>query len=405
MIHLQHNLISADDHVMEHPAVWTSRLSQAKFGDRIPQVRKEKDGTERWFVDNKPLSLQGASSPGVAAVGGAMPDVSMEPQTWAQVPKSTYVPSERLKAMDIDGVDMSVLYPTIAGLAGETFGSIPDPELEIACVRAYNDFLIDEWAKTSSRFLPLCIVPISSMEATIAELERAVKKGAVGVAFPSIPWHLRDVPHINEPYWDTLWNSCEELHLPLSFHAGASPKTQMTPAPGLTPEMVSAFKDATRALSTGTLLPNLLMSGILERHPHLKIVFAESSLTLATYVLEFTDHGMERQRKNLEGHPVWGSELFRRHCYLTGSWDVMGVKTRRYTGTDGMLWSSNYPLANSTFPKTQTYIERAFAEAEVPKDEQTQLRWGNAARLYRVVAGAKPGLSSRVIPFKGYAVG
>jgi predicted TIM-barrel fold metal-dependent hydrolase len=298
---------------------------------------------------------------------------------------------------------MSVLYPTVAGLAGEGLGHIPDPALEVACVQAYNDFLLDEWAKSSSRFIPLCIVPISSMEATVAELQRAVKKGALGLAFPSIPWHVRELPHINEPYWDTLWSTCEELHIPISFHAGASQKTQMAPFPGLSTEMTAAFKDATRALSTGTLLPNLLMSGILERHPHLRIVFAESSLTLATYVIEFTDHGMERQRKNLEGHPVWASELFRRHCYLTGSWDVMGVKTRRFTGIDGVLWSSNYPLANSTFPNTQMYVQRAFAEAEVPSDEQNQIRWGNAARLYRIVAGEQPGLTSRKIPFKGYA--
>lgn len=403
MIQLTHNLISADDHVQEHPEVWTSRLSKAKFGDRIPQVRKQADGTERWFVDNKLQTLQGASVPAVAAVGGALSDVSKEPQTWAQVPKATYVPAERLKAMDIDGVDMSVLYPTVAGLAGEALGYIPDPELEVASVQAYNDFILDEWAKTSSRFIPLAIVPISSIAATVAELHRAAKKGALGLAMASIPWHLRDVPHINEPYWEMLWNTCEELHLPISFHAGASQKTQMTPWDNMSPEMTAAFRDSTRALSTGTIIPNLLMSGILERHPKLKFVFAESSLTLATYVIEFTDHGMERQRKNLEGHPVWGSELFRRHCYLTGSWDVMGVKTRHYTGIDGMLWSSNYPQANSTFPKTQDYIEQAFARAEVPGEERTQIRWGNAARLYRIVAGNKPGLTSRSVPFKGYA--
>lgn len=282
-----------------------------------------------------------------------MVDANREPQTWEEVPKSTYVPSERLKAMDMDGVSASVLFPTVAGLAGEFMGTIEDPELEVACCQAYNDYILDEWTKVSDRFIPIAILPIANMDATITELVRAVNKGALGVAFPALPWHVRgDLPHINEPYYDTLWSACEDLHVPVNFHAGSSQRTQMTPAETLTPEMTAAFRSSTRALSTGTLIPNLLMSGILERHSHLKIVFAESSLTLATYVLEFTDHGMERQRKNLEGHPVWGIDLFRRQCYLTGSFDIMGVKTRHYTGIDGMLWSTNFPLANTTYPKT-----------------------------------------------------
>jgi predicted TIM-barrel fold metal-dependent hydrolase len=377
-------------------------MSKAKYGDRIPQVKKERDGTERWYVDGKPQALPQLASPGVVAAAGATTDPNHEPQKYADVPKSAYVPSERLKAMDIDGVDVSVLYPNVAGIAGQSFGVITDSDFEQACVQAYNDYIVEEWGKASDRFIPLCIAPISPIDVTVAEIRRAVKNGARGIAFPSIPWHLRDVPHVNEPYWEPLWSVCEELFVPLHWHAGASQKTQMAVPPGLTPEMDAAFRTATRQLSTGTLLPNIAMSGILERHPKIKIVFAESSLALATYVLEFTDHGMERQRKNLEGHPVWAGELFRRQCYLTGSFDVMGVKTRHYLGMNNMLWGSNFPISNSTWPNTQMYVERAMLAAKVPDDEQNQIKYGNAARLYRVVSGDQPGLVSRVIPFKSY---
>ncbi len=120
-------------------------------------------------------------------------------------------PAERLKTMDAAGIDCSVLYPTVAGLAGETFGRLQDSELEIACVQAYNDWLIDEWASVSDRFIPQCIVPIWPVEAAIAEIKRAVGRGHRGVILPSLPMHLRKVPHISGPEYDPLWSVCEEL--------------------------------------------------------------------------------------------------------------------------------------------------------------------------------------------------
>ena len=95
---LKFGVISVDDHVQEHPEVWTSRLSKAKFGDRIPQIKRQPDGTEIWQIDGVPISLRGGASEGVAAVGGAMADPTQEPKTWEEVPKETYIPSERLNS-------------------------------------------------------------------------------------------------------------------------------------------------------------------------------------------------------------------------------------------------------------------------------------------------------------------
>ena len=89
--------------------------------------------------------------------------------------------------MDSGGIDRSVLYPTVAGLAGEAFGRFTDGELELACVQAYNDWIIDEWAKASNRFIPLALVPLGPPEATIKEIERAVKLGHRGIIFTSMP--------------------------------------------------------------------------------------------------------------------------------------------------------------------------------------------------------------------------
>src|SRR4051794_39919383 len=212
---LKYGFISGDDHVQEHPDVWLSRMSKSKWGDRIPHIERQGDGTERWVVDGKVIDLGG-----VALAASAMPDRAREPQRWEDVPGVVYKPTERLQAMDVDRVDCSVLYPSVAGRAGETFGRLQDPALELACVQAYNDWLIEEWGAASPRFIPQCIVPLAPVDATANEIKRAVAKGHRGVVMPSVPMMLREVPHINEPVWDAVWATCQELDVPVCFHAG-----------------------------------------------------------------------------------------------------------------------------------------------------------------------------------------
>src|SRR4029450_13843126 len=253
VMELKYGFISADDHVQEHPEVWTQRLSKAKWGDRIPHLERQTDGTEQWVVDGQKMDL-----PGVALAGAAMPDRAREPQRWEEVPKITYVPGERLTAMNVDGVDYSVFYPIVAGRAGETFGRLSDAELELACVQAYNDWLIEEWASVSPRLVPQCIAPLFPIEATVAEIRRAVAKGHKGVVYPGVPMLLRDVPHINEPVYDPLWATCQELEVPICFHAGASPKMQFPAYQDLSPGQAAALAALTRPVSSVQLVANFL---------------------------------------------------------------------------------------------------------------------------------------------------
>ena len=375
---LKYGLISVDDHVQEHPEVWTQRMSRAKWGERIPHIVQQADGTECWMVDGAKLPM-----PGVASAGAVLSDRAREPQRWEEVPRVAYVPAERLKAMDVDGVDYSVLYPTVAGLAGETFGRLTDPELELACVQAYNDWLIDEWASTSPRFVPQCIVPLAPIEATVQEIQRAVKKGHKGVIFPAIPMHLRDVPHINEPVYEPLWATCQDLAVPVCFHAGSSTRIQFPAYKDLSPGLAAALGALTRPVSSVQVVANFLYSRILMRYPGLKVVFAESSLAWGAYELETADHQFERQRLHLEGYEMTPSEMFHRQCYMTGWYDRAAIAARHYLGVDNIMWETNFPQATSTWPETRHYVAQSFQD--VPEDERAKMLWGNAAQLYKLV--------------------
>jgi predicted TIM-barrel fold metal-dependent hydrolase len=368
-------LVSVDDHVQEPPDLWTKRLSRSRWGERIPHIERTPGGVESWVVDQR-VVLDGASR-----CGALMPDRNREPTRWQDVPPPAYLPAERLKAMDAGGIDYSVLYPTVAGLAGETFGRLNDPELELACVRAYNDWLIEEWARTSVRFIPQCIVPIGPVEATLAEIERAVAMGHRGVVFPSLPMHLRDVPHVSGPEYDPVWSLCEQLEVPVCLHAGASPELQYHPAPHLPSALAKAMDAATKPVSSVFVISLFSFSRVLLRHPRLRVILAESALSWGMLYLEWADHQFEHDGLAREGYDLRPSEMFRRQCYYT-SWYDKVAPFADYVGADRILWSANFPLATSTWPGTREAAERCLDG--VTAQARARVLWQNAAELYRL---------------------
>jgi predicted TIM-barrel fold metal-dependent hydrolase len=377
-VKLKYGLISVDDHVLEPPQLWTERLSSSTWGERVPHV-EQSDAGEWWVVGDQKLPLAGRGS-----VGAALADRATSPMRWADVPAQAHSPAARLTAMDVDGVDASVLYPTVAGLAGETFGKLDDPELELACVQAYNDWLLEEWASASPRFIPQCLVPLAPIEAAVAEIRRAVGKGHRGVIFPATPMLLRDLPHINEPVYDPVWAVCEELEVPVCFHSGSSSRLEYPLYSELAAPLREALSVVNRPLATISVFSNVLYSHILIRHPGLKVVFADSSLGWGAYELELADHEFERQRLHEEPGEVRPSELFRRQCYLTGCYDQAGLGVRSYIGLDNMMWETNFPQASSTWPRSWDYISNSFGKLGVPEAERSKILAGNAAQLYKL---------------------
>jgi uncharacterized protein len=374
---MKHRFISADEHVQEHPEVWTKRMSRAKWAERIPHVERNSKGVERWFVDGREIGLAG-----VADCGAAMAERTQNPQRWADVPAAVYDPKQRLKAMDAAGIDYAVLYPTVAGVGGQSFGRIADRELELACVQAYNDWLLEEWGGASERFIPQCITPLDPIDAVVEEIRRCVANGHRGVIYPSIPMELRDVPHINDAVYDPIWATCQELAVPICFHAGASSQIQIPAYEGYSPALAAAVQSITRPASSVSVLVNLLISKILMRFPQLKVVLAESGLGWGAYLLEYTDFQATGDQLPQNGYDLMPSELFKRQCYLVGWYDKASLRVRRYVGTENILWSSQFPQATSTWPRTKESLTRSFEG--VDEADQQKILWENAAKLYKI---------------------
>ena len=174
--------------------------------------------------------------------------------------------------------------------------------------------------------------------------------------------------------------ACQELGVPLCFHSGSSPQIQFAPYEGLSAGLASALGALTRPVSSVMVVANFLYSRILLRHPRLKVVFAETSLSWGAYELETADHQFERQRLHMEGYELKPSEMFRRQCYLTGWYDRSAIEARRYLGVENIMWGTNFPQATSTWPTTRDFVARSFQG--VPEEEQARMLWGNAAALY-----------------------
>ena len=372
--------ISTNEHVIETPDVWRSRLSAAQWGERIPHVVTAPDGTERWRIDGREYPLVGAGS-----AAACMPDRADEPQRWADMPAVVVDPAARARAMEDQGVDYAVLYPSVAGVGGETFGRIEDADLELACVQAYNDWLVETWAAASPKFIPQCIVPLSSVERAEAEIRRAVARGHRGVVFPGIPDQVRKgAPHINDPQYDGVWRACEELRVPVCFHAGVVASMELEPYPGYAPAVQAAFRAITRPASGTAMLSNILVSRIFERFPDLKVVFAESALGLTSFSVEGSDYGFRMWRLDERyGHRAPPSAIFKDNCYVVGWYDHLNLRNVvDYLGASSLLWSTKFPLGTSSWPDTQKQLSKSFSG--VNAERQRQVLWSNAAELYRI---------------------
>ena len=209
----EYKRIDVDSHCQEKPDAWTSRMSKAKWGDRIPQI-VEKDGREVWMCDGR-VMMNGW----ISLCHGVIPDRKSLPTHWRDVPSIVYTADGRMRAMDRDGVSAQVLFPNTAGVGGEAFMMRMDPELQKDCVRAYNDYLAEEFYDVAPhRFITLAELPLATVEAAVAELKHAANRGHRGFLMIGATEQYR-LPAFADRYWDPLWANCSGAR-----HAGAFPQ-------------------------------------------------------------------------------------------------------------------------------------------------------------------------------------
>lgn len=378
---IKFGLISSDSHGQLGREAYTSRMSRAKWGERIPhvvEVRDEKFNfpVERWVVNGE---IQGGN---VCNCPTAMAQRDYYPQRWEEVPREVYQPAERLKALDRDRIDAEVLFPN--GPGGTFFYG--DAEFELACVRAYNDGLA-EYRQASDRFIPLAAIPfLSPMETIVGEVERSVQAGHLGINMLGDPSASVDgLKNLGDPFWYPLWDACQELGVGIHLHAsaGLAGKLSLPRWQGFSHRQSHCVSTLRNFCTATQFVPYLIFSGLLERFPRLNWVFAETGLGWVSSVLEACDNEWEKRHLWTEGIASRPSDLFHRQIYVDFWFETVGIQLREFIGVDNILWESDFPHITSTYPNSWDAVEHSLAG--VPAAEREKVLYRNAARLYRLV--------------------
>ncbi len=360
-------ILSADSHVVEPADLWTQRVERA-YRDRAPHVVKEVSGIEGdWFI------LEGLRPFPVAGFGVAGVDPKDYGEKmmggYAQVRPASYDPAARLEDQKVDGVAGEFIYPSV----GMLLYGLTDAGLRAACFRAYNDWIAEYCRYAPDRLAGSAMIPQDDLTTAVSEVKRAADLGLRGGMIWGQP--PADRPY-DDPSWDPLWAAAQDAGLPLSLHiltghggSGVGEGSLMKSYPSMPHAMERSLSD-------------LIFGGALERFPKLDIVSAENDVGWIPHFLQRLDHSYEKYRY-LEGTTVISekpSSYFRRQIHATFQDDRIGVLLREFVGVDCLMWASDFPHSDSTWPHSREVIERDFES--VPEDEVAKIVAGNCAALY-----------------------
>lgn len=389
-------IISVDDHVIEPGDVWTSRLPK-KFEGIGPRIVRQKiaemtfvggvfsyreagpnedgDWADWWFCEDLRYPLTRV----MAAAGYPRDEVTITPITMDDMRPGCWESTARLEDMDANWTEASLCFPTFPRFCGQTFLERDDKELADLCVKAYNDWMFDEWcAGAGGRLIPLPIIQLWDAELAAAEVRRNAARGGHAVCFSEIPPFL-GLPsvHDNDRYWDPFFEACAETATVVCMHIGSSSKMPSTSA-----DAPAAVGSTMTYMNAAMSLTDFLMSGVLERMPDLRIAYSEGQIGWIPYVLDRADKVWEENRG-------WGgvadtvmrppSESYFSSVYGCFFDDPHGLKSLDEVGVDNVTFETDYPHSDSTWPETKQVAEKLVDGLD--DETVSKLMRGNAIKM------------------------
>src|SRR3954454_5527617 len=387
-------IISVDDHVVEPPDLFERWLPKPFRDDpRAPRVKRvgiasmthvsgqtydivyddSQPKSDAWFYED----LVQPHKRHVAAVGFARDDMTLSPITYDEMRKGCWDPQARLQDMDVNWVDASLCFPTFPRFCGQTFSEAQDKDLALACVKAYNDWMVEEWCGDSNgRLIPLIIIPLWDADLAVAEIERNAARGVHNVCFSEIPSKL-GLPSIHSGYWERFFSACEDTQTTINMHIGSS--SQMPAASPDAPVAVAATLSFGNAMSS---MSDFLFSGILVRHPNLTLAYSEGQIGWIPYILERADDVWREHRawggvKELVPEPP--STYYYRQIYGCFFRDRHGLESLDRVGVDNITFETDYPHTDSTWPDTKVVAEGLVAG--LSDDAIYKIMRGNAIKM------------------------
>jgi len=381
-------LISADSHVNEPPEAW-ARV-QKEYSDRAPRVAKDPPGVPKgtWLLIDglPPVGLSHYSKGMVVSKSQGISEVEQEKHfetirfnenfRYEDYPGG-WEPAARLRDQDVDGVQAEILFSS----AVRQLYSITDEPFQRAIFRSYNAWLQEFCSYNPNRLIGLAILSILDIVHTVADIDEYAKRGFRGV---QIPTRIRDSGYY-EPKYEPMWAALEGTGMTVNVHTSATQGIARKHYEG--PRDVEPKKQslglANKQAPAQQFLGNLILSGVFDRHPKLKVVCAEFDVGWVANLVQQVDYWFGRAstydaERNI--NKLAPSTYFKTNAFFTYQDDRAGVLTTPVFGADNFLWASDYPHGVTTWPNSQATVDRNCAG--IDPAVKRKLNRDNVAKLY-----------------------
>jgi predicted TIM-barrel fold metal-dependent hydrolase len=370
-------VISSDSHVVEPPNLWTDRMDKKTWGHRIPHLQIG-DTVDRWIVNGQGLGAIGTTSS--AGKRYTQPQtITLEGKFARDTVPGGYDPHAHMKDLQSDGVSGDFLYAsTTAGFYG-----LEDSAFVRAAFKAYNHWLSDFCKPFPDRLngIGIVLLDLDDIPASIADLQYVADLGLKGAMIPTGPTPGQDY---GKPGYEPFWAAAQDIGLPLSLHLG-------TVRPGNAKLIVNgkvvqtAVDRCNNDFPVRFSLGHLILSGVFERFPNLKVANVEHELSWLPFFMHRMDvtyierptQATYRYKENMTP-----SDYMRRNVWHSFQEDGPGIRLRDVIGVTQIMWGNDYPHAESTFPRSREVLSEILAG--VPEDEQALIVSGNVRRLYNL---------------------
>jgi predicted TIM-barrel fold metal-dependent hydrolase len=393
-------IISVDDHVVEPPDLWQRWLPQ-RYVDAGPHVIRANwemvpAGRQGFRMTSAPGpevdfwvygKFSAGNDVGMVAAGSDMSELHAGPVDFADMRAGCWQVGPRLADMDRNHVERSLCFPTFPRFCGQVFlQSVQwgeDRDLALACVRAYNDWMVDEWAgESGGRLIPLQIVPLWDPVLAGDEIRRNAARGVRGVTFSEQPQFL-ELPTLHDAnrYWDPFLQACDDTGTVVCLHIGSSSRS-----PRSTDDSNVGANISLTSIASQYCMTDWLMSGALARFPNVKLAFSESQVGWMPFHIQrmdnvwkkFHNSPMVRMPKELSEPP---SHYVRDRVFACIVDDDFGIDVRGgQLGVEQLTFESDYPHMDSSWPGTKEVAARALANYE--QSEVDRVIRTNAIKLF-----------------------
>ncbi len=366
-------IISVDDHLVEPPGVFEGRLPRHLQAD-APRVIETEEGHEVWQFDGQIFFQVGLN----AVVGRPREDWIVEPTRFDEMRPGCYDVDARIRDQDINGVWASLNFPSqITGFCGRVYSQCSNRELGIAVTRAFNDWFHDDWWQPHpQRSIPCGIAYLGDADEGAREIYRNAERGFVAVTLPEQPHRVQMEP-IFSPWWEPIIRACAETGTVICLHVGSTGVVDMPPGAPMVPLGATLFGQ----LSMGACA-EWLWSGWAVRYPNLKIAMSEGGIGWVAMLHDRLENIVDRS--GYGGYfpgDLRPAEVLDRNFWFCTIDDPSTLPTRYTIGIDNIMFETDYPHGDGTWPDSQAVFQSVFGS--LPPDEVRKISHANAAELFR----------------------